>query len=177
LKGKSLIGLALNSQNDAHMLEAKRCLTRALQIDPNNEQARKILAAMPKLLEAMRGSMSEDWYNKGNSFFRSGRLEDASRCYDEALKLNPLCVEAWTNKGSCLTDSGKFEDALQCFNKALQINPQYALTWFNKGVAEDRLDLRRDATISYRRFIEQASAKHEKYVEFARRLLGEREGR
>ena len=39
-------------------------------------------------------------YNfQGNSLHGLGRFEDAIKMHDDALQINPQCIEAYTNKG------------------------------------------------------------------------------
>ena len=42
---------------------------------------------------------TEDWFYKGNQLASSGNLDDAIKCFDEAIKLNVNNSQAWNNKG------------------------------------------------------------------------------
>lgn len=53
-------------------------------------------AEAAKLLE--QAESADDWYNQGNALAKSGRLPDALKAYNEALKLNPQDQDAQTNK-------------------------------------------------------------------------------
>jgi tetratricopeptide (TPR) repeat protein len=118
---------------------------------------------------------AETWNNKGVNLDNSGYYEEAIECYDRALKVNPQHALAWYNKGGCLISLKRYNQALECCNKALEINPQYAFAWYNKGIAEDQLALKKEAIISYRKFIEMAQTKHRKQVEYALKRLHELE--
>ena len=53
------------------------------------------------LLRQGAGARPEErgvWYSKGDVLNRLGRYEDAIRCYDKALKLDPQDARAWYNK-------------------------------------------------------------------------------
>lgn len=115
------------------------------------------------------------WNNKGVNLDNSGYYEQAIECYDRALKLNPQHALAWYNKGGCLISLKRYNQAVECCNKALEINPQYTFAWYNKGIAEDQLALKKEAIISYRKFIEMAQTKHRKHVEYALKRLQELE--
>ena len=50
-----------------------------------------------------------------------GKYEEAIKCYDEALKLNPKYENAWIHKGNSLNKLGKYEEAIACFDESIQI--------------------------------------------------------
>ncbi len=76
-----------------------------------------------------------EWHNRGTSFSKLGRYEEALRCYNHALAINPRDAYAWNNKGVSLSKLGRYEESLRCYNQALEINPQYAYAWNNKGLS------------------------------------------
>jgi len=78
---------------------------------------------------------ADAWYNKGVALGDLGRYDDAIRCIDEALKINPRYAEAWTGKGSASGNLGRVDDAIRCFDEAIRINPGDAKAWNNKGIA------------------------------------------
>jgi len=82
---------------------------------------------------AASSSDAIEWYNKGNSFLRSGKFEDASRCYDEALKLYPLFGEAWVNKGTSLLKLSRPSEAIKCYERAIDLDPGCEAAWINKA--------------------------------------------
>jgi tetratricopeptide (TPR) repeat protein len=61
----------------------------------------------------------------GNAFFQTGRLEDAIRHYEEALRIDPGDVDVWFNLGLVLTQAGKAQDAVRCYEQAVRIRPEY----------------------------------------------------
>ena len=78
-------------------------------------------------------SRAAEWSLKGVSHHCLGHFDEAIKCYDKALEINPQLAEAWLNKGISLVKFGRFDDAIKCYDRALEINPQYAETWSNKG--------------------------------------------
>jgi tetratricopeptide (TPR) repeat protein len=92
---------------------------------------------------------AEVWYNKGNSFYASGRHEEAIRCYEEAIKINNEFVDAWLNKGSSLFDLGRYEEAIGCYEMLLKINQEYGAAWYNKGNSLSILDRHEEAIGCY----------------------------
>lgn len=83
---------------------------------------------------------SQDWSNKGMSLENLGRHEEAIRCLDKALELDPSNYTAWNNKGISLANLGRNEEAIQCLDKSLEINPGYVNAWNNKGNCLYRLN-------------------------------------
>ncbi len=75
------------------------------------------------------------WNNKGSSLDNLGRREEAIRCYDMALQLDPLLVAAWLNKGIALFAAGKKQEALACYERGLSLEPKSEALWSHKGVA------------------------------------------
>jgi tetratricopeptide (TPR) repeat protein len=61
------------------------------------------------------------WLQKGDEFYKNNSLDLASRCYDKAIEINPLEVDAWYNKGVILKELGHITEADAAFAKAKQI--------------------------------------------------------
>ena len=75
------------------------------------------------------------WNNKGGSLAALGRHEEAIRCYDTALAIDPNVTQIWNNKGSALSALGRSEEAIDCYDKALAIEPRFVMALCNKGQA------------------------------------------
>jgi tetratricopeptide (TPR) repeat protein len=63
------------------------------------------------------------WNRKGNALMELGRFEEALKCYNEALILNPKNDVFLSNKGVAFIELNRFEEAIDCLRKALIINP------------------------------------------------------
>lgn len=82
------------------------------------------------------------WCGKGNALFNQGKnsedvklcvkchlcpvlseafYEDAIKCYDKAISIDPQLKEAWYGKGVTLDKLGKSMDAKECFEKARKL--------------------------------------------------------
>ena len=85
------------------------------------------------------------WINKGGSLDALGRFQEAIRCFDQALAIDPVSAHAWSNKGNALTALGRREEAVGCYDQALAIDQRIAEVWSNKGVALYRLGRRMEA--------------------------------
>ena len=49
------------------------------------------------------------WFDNGNAFFVSGKYNEAIKCYDKAIKIDPKLALVWTGKGHVLMLSGNYE--------------------------------------------------------------------
>jgi serine/threonine protein kinase len=74
-----------------------------------------------------------EWNNKGSNLEILGRHEEALRCFEKALELDPRLAAGWTNKGNSLHSLGRFEEAVRCLDQALELAPRDAGVWSNKG--------------------------------------------
>jgi tetratricopeptide (TPR) repeat protein len=92
------------------------------------------------------------WLERGNSLYKADRFEEAIRCYDQALKLDPRNTGAWNNKGLSLSKLGRHEEAILSFKKAIELNPKYANAWYNLAISEDSLDREKEAYAAYSSF-------------------------
>lgn len=90
-----------------------------------------------------------EWNNKGVGLHNLGRYEEAIRCLDRALEINPNCVPAWDNKGNSLNYLGRHAEALHCLDKALKIDPTFANAWNDKGNSLNGLNQPQGALHSY----------------------------
>jgi tetratricopeptide (TPR) repeat protein len=101
------------------------------------------------------GAQSVDyWINRGASLSCLGRREEAIRCYDRAIDIDPQCDAAWTNRGNSLSDLGRGAEAIRCHDNAIEINPKNPKSWFGKGGSLAGLGLHEEAIRCYERSIE-----------------------
>ncbi|MCK4266141.1 MAG: tetratricopeptide repeat protein, partial [Thermoplasmata archaeon] len=76
---------------------------------------------------------------KGQSFSKAGKYDDAINCFDEVLKHDKTNHLALMEKGAALHGQGKWGQAVQYVNTALQLNPRNLKALLLKAVIlEDR---------------------------------------
>ena len=62
-----------------------------------------------------------NWKKSGNEFFTQGQYQDAIKCYNRAIELNPEYLEAWNNLGLSFLKLGNTEEARKCNNKVREL--------------------------------------------------------
>ena len=80
-----------------------------------------------------------EWSDKGTSLSSLGRHDEALRCYDRALEIDPRYAMVWSNKGYTLHNLGRYVEAVACCDMALEIYPRYGYAWNNKGITLNSL--------------------------------------
>jgi len=68
-------------------------------------------------------SSAEAFYEKGRRFYKSGRLSDAKRFYQEALRLDPGYVDALNNLGVLYMRDKDYPAAQRSFEMAVSLKP------------------------------------------------------
>ncbi len=59
---------------------------------------------------------------KATALTSLGKLNDAVRCYDTAIGIDPYDAESWYNKSTTLLKLGKTNDASQCAERAIDLS-------------------------------------------------------
>jgi len=70
---------------------------------------------------------AEEWINEGVKLAEQGKFEEALKCFERALEIDPKDAAAWYNKGNALYDLGRYEEAIECYDRALEIKSNYKL--------------------------------------------------
>jgi predicted Zn-dependent protease with MMP-like domain/Flp pilus assembly protein TadD len=74
------------------------------------------------------GRRLEEALRRGEDAWEAEELEDALRCAEEALALEPGSLEAWDLKANALAELGRWEEADEAFAHLLQQGPQDTAT-------------------------------------------------
>jgi Flp pilus assembly protein TadD len=74
-------------------------------------------------------------FDRGVQASRKGQNEEAVRHLAEALRWDPIFVEAQTELGSIYAKTGQPEQALNWFNRAVALDPNWAVLHSNRAAA------------------------------------------
>ena len=91
--------------------------------------------------------------DEGNAIEQEGRIDDAMRCYDAAIRLAPRLARAHLNRGNLFLGLGNMEQALRAYTTALGHDPNYAGAHFNIGNVYVRSGQHEAAAAAYREAI------------------------
>jgi tetratricopeptide (TPR) repeat protein len=92
--------------------------------------------------------------NRGLDHLKKKEYSEATRLFQEALKIEPDFPDALNNLGKALESSGKDDEAIADFDKALKLAPQDAAIHSNKGLALFHERKFEESIASYRKAIE-----------------------
>ncbi len=136
-------------------------ILRCMEKSPENryQTFNEIREELETLLQAQNGEVvippqlqeaeAVEWIYKGISLYHLDRKEEAIRCYDRGLELDPRSAIAWLNKGNASFALGHSKDALDCYNNALELDQHHTHALHGKGRALARLGRQEEAVRCY----------------------------
>ncbi len=146
--------------------ESLIALQRAVDLDPNDPQARLILAGTLQQLGrlaqaeasyrkaiALKPDLAAAHYYLGTTLHDLGRMSDAEVSYRKSIALNPNFSEAYLNLGIMLRNTGRSQEAEPIYRKAIALKPDLAEAHYNLGVTLQELGRFEDAEASFRKAI------------------------
>jgi len=86
---------------------------------------------------------------KGYQFHNDGYLNEAKKCYEEALKAEPNNFNVLILLGTLLGQNQSYEEALGKFDHAEEINNQNAELFYNRGIVLNALQRFKEAINNY----------------------------
>jgi tetratricopeptide (TPR) repeat protein len=73
------------------------------------------------------------WNVEGAEFSKQGKLLDAMKCFDEAIKINPLFELPYLNKAGVFFNLREYDKALEAADKALELRASWSEALTLKG--------------------------------------------
>ncbi|MBI2757136.1 MAG: tetratricopeptide repeat protein [Chloroflexi bacterium] len=157
-------------QADKNSVEALRCYSETLRLDPNSDTAYNTYTNMGILLGGLkRYDEAEIFYHKaielnpsydsaysnlGNLLGKMQRNNEAETAYRKAIQLNPSNDSAYHNLGVLLYELKHYEEAEAAYRKAIELNPSRAEAYSNLGILLYKLKRYDEAEVAYRKSIE-----------------------
>ena len=92
------------------------------------EAAGRILSTIPGITRTPAGCQL-----LGGILLELKRHDEAIKCLDEAIRLDPGPAPAWFNRGNALREIGRLPEALASFEAAIKRDPNVAAQWSNAG--------------------------------------------
>jgi tetratricopeptide (TPR) repeat protein len=89
------------------------------------------------------------WYSLGMLYLKIENYEKAEDCFDYALAINKLCVEAMVNKANILLGKEEYEEALELFEKAAIYEEIDPMLWCQTGLCYKNLEKYDEAEVCY----------------------------
>lgn len=142
----------------ANLELAKSSYATAIEVDPNyfdayielgllyadaksdlaKEYFNSAISIRPRSIEA--------WYNKAYFLQQTGfrdknRYQEAMKCYDSILEIDPSFFASQFNKGYIYLEYlQEYQKAAECFTKAIELQPSYAQAYYNRGFCYESMD-------------------------------------
>jgi len=85
-------------------------------------------------------SQSTAFKKRGNEYLASGELENAAKCYRQAIEVNPEFAEAYLNLGFVLNEQKLYGDAEQALKQAILLNPKLEDAHYLMGTIAQQQD-------------------------------------
>ncbi len=76
-----------------------------------------------------------EFKEKANNYLKNKDYDNALKCYDEAVRLDPNDHIHYSNRSACHFNMGNFEKALEDGEKCLQMKPDFSRGYQRKGLA------------------------------------------
>lgn len=93
--------------------------------------------------------------NRGVLKLRRGTYPEATRDFDQAVKIQPTMAEAYVNRGAASIGQRRYADSLPDINKGLELGVQEpAKAYYNRALAYEGLDDAKSAYFDYQKALE-----------------------
>lgn len=137
-------------------------------------------ATHPQAIDAYRHVLEKNprWVephiNLGTLLYEQGDREEAARCYERAVALEPANPLAHFNLGSVLDELGQLPRAREHLRRAVELKPDYADAHYNLALVAEKLGTHGEARRHWRRYLQLDP--HSPWADYARQRLASSRG-
>lgn len=96
----------------------------------------------------------KEYFNLANYLYERGMIEEAMKCYEKVIKLDPKWAPAYYSLGSILISKGELDEAKGYLKKALQLEPNVPEIYWNMAVVLSRQALFNEAKIYWQKAVD-----------------------
>ena len=104
------------------------------------EAAKNVVNALALILKGdktIASSVNNDaqkLYDRGEEHFKNNDYDNAIKCFDEAIKLDPNFADAFGVRGLCWHYKKDYDNAIKDYSEAIRLNPDYVEAFYFRGL-------------------------------------------
>lgn len=99
------------------------------------------------------GHDNSQYMQQGDALLKAGKPDEAIRCYEQALDVNPHDAQAHNALGDIYYEKQMLAEAEASYHRAIQIKPDYSDALLNLGLVLDQQTRLDEAEICYRKVV------------------------
>jgi tetratricopeptide (TPR) repeat protein len=129
----------------------RQYLAQQLGVDQNSDPQTLIQTLLARSQENQPADPTDanGWFQKGLNAAQTGQWEEALRCWDHLLELEPDSQQGWYNRGGTLMMLQNYEDAIRNYDQSLERRPDDPEALFHRGICLNHLERYEEAIASY----------------------------
>ena len=94
------------------------------------------------------------FYNLGNAYFNTGKIEEAYLSYKDAVHYNPGFSKAWNNLGVIQEQRGFSDESIECYKKSIELN-NYLDAHYNLGMLLEKKGRYEEAITHFSEYVKR----------------------